>query len=90
MANCETCKNNEKIPQQSKDELAFAFSERMVKRLWITILLLITMLVVTNGAWILYESQLETIYQEVTQEADTGTNNFVGGDVIGETDYQNP
>ena len=48
------------------------------------------MLVVTNGAWIWYESQMETIYQEVTQEADTGTNNFVCGDMIGETDYQNP
>ena len=90
MANCETCKNNEEIPQQSKDELAFAFSERMVKRLWITILVLIFILVGTNAAWLYYESQWGTVYQEVTQEADTGTNNFVGGDVIGETDHQNP
>ena len=90
MTNCKECKENEQIPQQSKDELAFAFMERMVKRLWITIILLIVMLVGTNGAWIWHESQMETIYQEVTQEADTGTNNFVGGDVIGETDYQNP
>ena len=51
---------------------------------------LIVILVATNGAWIWYCNQWETIYQEVTQEADTGTNNFVGGDVIGETDYQNP
>lgn len=87
---CKNCKDNETIPEKSQEELAFAFLERMVKRLWITTLILIFMLVGTNAAWLYYESQWETIYQEVTQEADNGTNNFVGGDVIGETDYQNP
>ena len=90
MSNCKNCKDNEQIPQQSKNELAFAFAERMVRRLWVTILVLIFLLVGTNCAWLWYESQWETVYQEVTQEADNGTNNFVGGDVIGETDYQNP
>lgn len=87
---CKNCKDNEIIPEKSQEELAFAFLERMVKRLWITTLILIFMLVGTNAAWLYYESQWETIYQEVTQEADNGTNNFVGGDVVGETDYQNP
>lgn len=90
MANCKNCKENEQIPEQSKNELAFAFAERMVKRLWVTILVLIFLLVGTNGAWLWWSNQWETVYQEVTQEADNGTNNFVGGDVIGETDYQNP
>lgn len=90
MANCKNCKDNEQIPEQSKNELAFAFAERMVRRLWVTILVLIFLLVGTNGAWLWWSNQWETVYQEVTQEADSGTNNFVGGDVIGETDYQNP
>ena len=91
MANCETCKKVQNAPENVPyivHESSMARMERQVKRLWITVLVLIVMLVATNGAWIWHESQMETIYQEVTQEADTGTNNFVGGDVIGETDYQ--
>ena len=90
MSTCKNCKDNEQIPEQSKNELAFAFAERMVRRLWATVLVLIFLLVCTNGAWLWWSNQWETVYQEVTQEADNGTNNFVGGDVIGETDYQNP
>ena len=93
MANCESCKGKDSHAPESVPyivhESSMARMERQIKRLWITVLVLIVMLVSTNGAWIWYESQMETIYQEVTQEADTGTNNFVGGDVIGETDYQN-
>ena len=90
MANCETCKGKETHAPESVPyivhESSMARMERQIKRLWVSVLVLIVMLVSTNGAWIWYESQMETIYQEVTQEADTGTNNFVGGDVIGETD----
>ena len=66
--------------------------ERQLKRLWIVILVLIFLLVGTNCAWLWYESQFETVeetYQEVIQEADNGENHFIGGDVIGETDYTN-
>lgn len=92
MAHCETCKNVKNEPENVPYivyESSMARIERQIKRLWIIVLVLIAMLVATNGAWILYESQMEAIYQEVTQESDTGTNNFVGGDVIGETDHQN-
>ena len=90
MENCEnckakTCKEPESVPYIAH-EAAMARMERQIKRLWITVLVLIVMLVSTNGAWIWYEGQMETIYQEVTQEADTGTNNFVGSDSIGEAD----
>lgn len=94
MANCETCKGKEAHAPESVPyivhESSMARMERQIKRLWITILTLIFLLVGTNGAWLLWSNQWETVYQEVTQEADNGTNNFVGGDVIGETDYQNP
>ena len=90
---CETCKNKNTTPESVPyivHESAMARSERTVKRLWITILILIFLLVSSNCVWIWWNSQWETVYQEVTQEADNGTNNFAGGDMIGETDYQNP
>lgn len=80
MANCETCKKVQSAPENVPyivHEASMARMERQIKRLWITILILIFLLVVTNGAWLYYESQRETIYQEVTQEAETGTNNEV-------------
>ena len=89
MSNCETCKNKPatlgNIPYIAH-ESEMARAERTIKRLWITTLILIFMLVGTNAAWIYFESQWETVYQEVVQEADNGTNNFVGGDLVGETD----
>lgn len=93
MANCESCKKVQNAPESVPyivHESSMARMERQIKRLWITVIVLIVMLVATNGAWVWYESQMETIYQEVTQEADTGTNNFVGCDMIGETDHQKP
>ena len=94
MANCETCKNKTTTPESipyAAYELSMARAERTAKRLWITILTLIFLLVGSNCAWLWYEEQFETVEctQEVTQEADNGTNNFVGGDVIGETNNQN-
>ena len=84
MENCKECKENAQIPQQSKDELAFAFMERMVKRLWITIILLIVMLVGTNGAWIWYEIQFSDIVTTIEAEQDGSGVNIVSG---GNLDY---
>lgn len=41
--------------------------ERTIKRLWITIIILILALLGTNAGWLWYESQYE--YYEITQEA---------------------
>ena len=75
MANCKNCKDNEQIPQQSKDELAFAFTERMVKRLWIALCIVIALAIAAPLAvhfgWLHYESQFETY--EYTQDGE-GTN----------------
>ena len=60
--------------------------ERTIKRLWIVVLVLIILLAASNGAWIYYESQMETVetYQDVWQEADGfGNNQFIGGDFNG-------
>ena len=91
---CKNCKDNEQIPEQSKNELAFAFAERMVRRLLVTILVLIFLLVGTNGAWLWYESQFEEI-TTTTYEADAtdGGNAVINGDgsvnINGESESHN-
>lgn len=87
---CGTDKNPDSVPYIAH-ESAMARSERNSKRLWIAILVLIVALIGTNLAWIIYENSFEdyVITQEVEQDADNGTNNFVGGDVYGETENQN-
>ena len=57
MANCETCKKAQHAPESVPyilHEASMARMERQSKRLWITVLVLIVMLVATNGAWIWY------------------------------------
>ena len=86
MADCKSCKSKEQ-PSETVPYIVhegmMARAERTAKRLWITILLLIVLLVGTNGAWIWYESQFQYYQttQEVTQESDYGDNSFIGGDV---------
>ncbi len=61
--------------------------DRVNKRLWTVIILLIVLLVGSNLAWVYYDSQFEdkvVTTQKVQQEADGGDNTFVGGDVNGE------
>lgn len=78
-------------------ESAMSRLDRTIKRLWITVLVLIVLLVGSNACWLYYESQFETVEettttttnQEVAQDAKDGTNNFVGGDVNGKTDDKN-
>lgn len=66
---CNNCKDNDQIPQHSKEELAFAFLERMVKRLWIALIICIALIFASNAcwlyAWMQYDySNEETIYQQ--------------------------
>ena len=84
---CETCKEKRKvIAQTTKDvpyiahESAVARLERVIKRLWVLVLLLIILFVASNGAWILWESQYQTIETTITQENADGYNNYIGND----------
>lgn len=70
-------------------ESAMARAERTTRRLCALILTLILLLFASNLAWVLYESSFEDETQIVTQDADNGENNFVGGDIIGETNGNN-
>ena len=94
MANCETCKKAQNAPESVPyivHESSMARMERQIKRLWITILTLILLLVGSNCVWILYENQFEDI--EIVQENADGYNSFIGNDgdiVYGETSGENP
>ena len=95
---CETCKEKRKvIAQTPKDvpyivrEGAVARLDRVIKRLYKLIVLLIILLVASNAAWLYYESSFEEI--RIEQENESGYNNFIGndGDIHnGETDNNNP
>lgn len=55
MANCETCKNVQNAPENVPyivHEASMARMERQIKRLWITVLFLISVLAATNVTWI--------------------------------------
>ena len=64
-------------------EGAMVRMERIIKRLWVLIIVLILCLVGTNAGWIIYESQFTD--EIITQEVDTGEGTAVvsgTGDVI--------
>ena len=94
MSNCSNCNNEKTAPEAVPyivHESAMARAERGAKRLWTVIILLIVLLVGTNGAWLWYESQFETVTTEITQENADGYNNYIGndGDIVnGETDSE--
>ena len=84
MADCGNCKVKS---AQAADvpyivhEASMARSERTVKRLWATIILLILLLVGSNAAWIWWNNQWETVQSwEITQENEDGNNNYIGND----------
>lgn len=58
-----------------------AKAERTEKRLWIITILLIVLLVGTNGAWLYYESQFEDIVTTTidAEQDGYGTNIVAGG-----------
>ena len=95
---CETCKEKRKVISQTpKDvpyiahESAVARLERVIKRLWVLVLVLIVLLAASNAAWIWWESQYETIETTITQENADGYNNYIGndGDIVnGNADNQ--
>ena len=57
-------------------ESALARAERTIKRMWITCLVLIALLVITNAMWLWYNSQFEDVTTQISSEAvaDNGGN----------------
>lgn len=85
MPDCNTCKAKKSPPNVSYvvHEGVMSRLERVIKRLWIALIMTIILLVGTNIFWIAYESQFEDSVT-ITQENDDSYNNYVGndGDII--------
>ena len=78
--NCQECKN-----KFLREESALAMAERTIRRLWITILVLIVMMAGMATGFFLYEAQFEDVetWEETDIEASqVGDRNIVsGGDI---------
>ena len=86
--------NHEMIPYYVHEGI-MARMERTVKRLWILCIIIFLAFVLSNAAWIYYESQwdvVETTSQTVDQQVDTGegSTTVTGiGDIYYGTDSDN-
>lgn len=84
MADCKTCKERrqatEPIPYIAH-ESAMARMERTIKRLWVLLIVVVVLLVASNGAWLWYESQFEEVTTTESYEAnaDNGGNAIANG-----------
>lgn len=80
--NCQDCKY-----KRLREESALAMAERTIRRLWITVLVLIVLMAGMATGFFVYESQFEEIAVEDDYESDVdalqfGDDNFVaGGDI---------
>lgn len=74
---CETC--NSAIPEIGQKEIAVAFAERMVKRLWIALIITVVLMFASNAAWLYAWMQYDYVsYEAVT--SDGGDANIIGND----------
>lgn len=81
MGDCKSCESNKPNVRQYDIDLLSAMAERTIKRLWIIVLVLIIVLIGTNGAWLYYESQFQTVETTIEAEQGDGVNIVGGGDV---------
>ena len=88
--NCGDTKTPTSIPYAAHQGV-IATMERVNKRLWITLVILIFLLVGSNIGWMIYENSFEEITTEeyeILQDAESGNNNSIinGGEIVnGET-----
>ena len=83
--NCGDTKTPTSIPYAAHQGIV-ATMERVNKRLWIMLVILIFLLVGSNIGWLVYESQFEEITEEyeISQDAESGNNNSIinGGEIV--------
>ena len=89
--NCQEVAEKGKKDIESSLQIPFAVYESamaQIRRLVWVIVLLIVLLVGSNGAWLWYENQFDvveetiTTFEDVVQESAEGSNNIVGGDFV--------
>lgn len=76
--------NDEKISNETAQEIMVAMMERQVKRLFILCIIIFIALVGTNAWWIWRDSQYEDVVTTIDATQDGAGINIVGG---GDVDY---
>lgn len=68
------------IPYAALESERF-WNERQSKRMWVTTIVLILALFLSNVAWLFVFFNTETldVFQDVEQQSDAGNNSFIGG-----------
>ena len=92
MANCETCKKSQSVPESVPyivHESSIARMERQIKRLWIALIVAVCLLFASNAGWLIYESQFETITYEQDGEGINNVNYGEQGDLNNGADSEN-
>lgn len=84
---CKSCKDNkEKSPNNVPYivyEASMARQERQVLRLWVALIVAIIMIFASNGGWLIYQSQYDTV--AYTYDQSGAGNNIIGNN--NEADY---
>jgi len=74
-------KNDKMISLEAAQELIVAVMERQVKRLFILCLVIFIALVLSNAAWLYYESQFQEVVTETfSAQTDQGGTAIANGD----------
>jgi hypothetical protein len=81
MKTCNNCNSSKDVAELrdmppipfAAHEAEVSRQERQIKRMWIALIVLIGLLFISNMAWLIYESQFETISYDYTQDGE-GTN----------------
>lgn len=78
--NCGDTKTPTSIPYAAHQGIV-ATMERVNKRLWITLVILVFFLVGSNIGWLVYESQFEEVTtEEIVVDGEDGVANYIGND----------
>ena len=70
-------------------ESMLSSNERHIKRLWISLIICLAMLFTSNGLWLLYESQFDTVSYEQDGDGINSINTDSDvGDMINESEIE--
>ena len=86
--NCTTENVNISVPYVVHESMV-ARQERQIKRMWIALIVAISMLFASNIGWLIYESQFETISYEQDGEGINNVNYGEQGDLNNGTESEN-
>lgn len=86
--NCTPTDVNVSVPYVAH-EAEVSRQERQIKRMWIALIVLIGLFFVSNMAWLIYESQFETISYEQDGDGLNNVNLGEQGDLINGAESEN-